>query len=129
VFFRNDAQQLVNGGGVIGHLERVAFDFAAGWVGRPDDATALDAAPGQHDAEHLGIVVAPPGPVDFGRPAKLGRHQDQGGIELPALVQVPHEGREGAVELGHLVLKTVADVVMVVPAAVDEGDEPHARLR
>ena len=87
---------------------------------------ALDAATGQHDAENLRVMIASGGGVDLRRAAELGRHHHQRGIKQAAAVEVTDEGGQRLIKLRHLVVHRGLDVVVMIPAAVAEGDEAHA---
>ena len=66
--------------------------------------------------------------VDLRRAAELRAHADERRGKQPAAVEVANERREALIERRGLSPHGTRDVVVVVPAAVGERDESHARL-
>src|SRR5438552_10863769 len=92
------------------------------------DLPALAAATGQSNAEDLGVMIAPGSSIDLRRAPKFGSDHHQCGIEQTALVEIPNQGGEGLVEFGHLSVKRIFDVVVVVPTSVSKGNKEHSCL-
>ena len=108
-------------------------------VGLAEREPTLHPATGQHDAEAVGIVVAPEdgaargAAFAEGRAAKLAAPDDEGVVEQAALLEVLDQGRRGLVRLRHLLGEAIADVfggirAVEVPAPVEEVDEADALL-
>ena len=66
--------------------------------------------------------------VDLRRAAELGRHAHERRIEQLAAIQIANQRGERLVEHRQLALHAAGDVVVVVPTAVRQRDEPHARF-
>ena len=106
--------------------EGVLVGLGAGGVGGAVNGAALEAAAGEEDGEDAGPMVAAGVFVDLGGAAELRGDHDEGGIEETAAVEVADEGGVAFVEGGELALDAGADVDMVIPSAIDEGDEADA---
>ena len=126
-FFRRRCRAVVDRHGQVLDRQRVVLGLGGRGVGRAVDEALLDAAAGQHHAEHLGPVVAAGVGVDLRRPAELRRNHDQRRIEQPAAVQVADQRGEGLVEAGNWPRHAVLDAAVHVPAAVGQRHEAHAR--
>ena len=73
-------------------------------------------------------MVTARGRIDLRRAAKFGAHADERRGEQAAAVEVADERGEPLVEGGRVGAHVCLDGVVVVPTAVGERDEPHARL-
>src|SRR5205814_2242118 len=87
-----------------------------------EDPAPADAAPGHHQAEAVGPVVAAAGRVELRGPAELAHHDHQGLVEQPAPVEVLDQRGEGRVgrreQLGPRPVEVVAvRVVALAPLA------------
>ncbi len=93
----------------------------------------LDAAAGQPDGEAAGMMVAA---VVGGRqlalavdgPAEFAAPDDQRVVEQAALLEVRDEGGRRLIGVAALAGDLGGQVRVLVPAAVEELDEPHAAL-
>src|SRR5207253_2923193 len=59
------------------------------------------------------VLAAAVAAGDLRRPPELGRHHDQRFVQLPALLQVGHEGMEGPIERRNQILLVGGEVVPV----------------
>src|SRR5258708_3959706 len=117
---------MINGVREIGNGRRVFARLAARRVARAVHLALPDAATGHDDAEHFRIMIAAGRAVDFRGAANSRGDQDERGLEQAVFVQVADQGREGLVECRHVADTAVADVVVVVPAAVGERHKTDA---
>src|SRR5690348_8933262 len=102
----------------------LAIDGGTGdWVGGAVAVSAFDAAAGHPHGEAAGVVIAAVVALAVGGAAELAAPDDQGVLEHVALLEVGEESGDGLIDLAGVLLHALAEVVVVVPAAVGDLDE------
>src|SRR5207245_2680909 len=111
---------------VILNIQRFVIRLASGWVGSPVNTPFLDSATRHDDAEYFGIMIASSRAVYFRTAAKFSGDQHQRRVEQSTLVQISNQRGERFIERRHLVGKSVADVVVMIPSAIGRGNKASA---
>ena len=122
-------RQCSDGGVEVVDVHGLLDDVVTELVGLTVHDALLDAAAGEPDREALGMVIAAVIVVRecalaVDRAAELTTPDHQRVVEQPALFQVVDQGVAGLVDVATLVGQIAGDVEMLVPAAMEDLDEP-----
>ena len=128
-----DAQAMEDRGVEVVNVYGLFHDVVTEVVGLAMHNPFLDAAAGKPDGEALGmmvaaVVVSRQGSLAVDCPAELTAPNYQRVVEQPALFQVCDQGVAGLVNVATLVGQIAGHVEMLVPATVEDLDEPDVAL-
>ena len=114
-------------------VDRIADDVVAVVVGLTVRDARLDAAAGHPDCEAARVMIA--AVVRGGQvalavdgAAELAAPDDERVVEQPAPLQVENQSRTRLVDVARLIRHLRGKVRVLIPAHVEELDEPHAAL-
>ena len=126
--------QLPQDGGVhIGDVMRILHRMEAQFIGRSMDDASPDASPRHPDAETERVMIPSIGSLGTRRPAELGREDDNGIVEEPALLQILEESCCRTIDLQGQLAVVFPEFGMLIPGprgpiTVHDLDEAHAAL-
>ena len=115
-------------------VDRIADDVVAVVVGFAVGDARPDAAAGHPDGEAARVMIAAVvrgGQVALAvnRATELAAPDDERVVEQPAPLQIENQGGTRLVDVARLIRDLRGQVGVLIPAHVEELDEPHAPLR
>jgi len=101
-----DAGQQIHASQQVRRIDGSFLDFFTFFIGRADDAAALESTAGDQHGKDVPVVMATPfqgGSQDtFGVLPNSPVHQNQGALQQLAIAQIPKERRQSLVQTGTL---------------------------
>ena len=120
-----DAERVINRGGHVIGLLRIAGGVRGNLVGGADDRAAGDSGTGEEDALHRAPMIAARLLIRVGEQrqfwsaAELARHDDHRAVEQTARLQIVEQCRQRAIRRRQqLVLQPMKDLAVIVPGLV-----------
>src|SRR5687767_8581284 len=115
-------------------VDRVFGDIVAKLVGASIREPRLDAAAGEPHGKAAGMMIAAEVVVReralaVSRTPEFAAPNDQRVVQQTALLKIHHEGGGALVGFSAALREDFRQVLMLVPIAVIQLDEPHATLR